>query len=220
MNNLLYTKQETCPVCQNTFLATKVRKTKLCKKSQDSDFFTIYEEGIFPFFYDVYLCPECGYAALETRFHHLTQRERENIIKKLSSEWKKRPIPFERNPKDALMAYKLALYVAGLKEEKPSQLALLCHRIAWIYRIMEDKSGENRFLENAVNFYEKAVAEEEINDGIKLFYLIGELNRRLGKENEAARWLASVITEREKTGMIEMARDSWQKIREKSSNHF
>ncbi|MEC0346694.1 DUF2225 domain-containing protein [Peribacillus frigoritolerans] len=59
-----------------------------------------------------------------------------------------------KDPFDAINTYKLASYCGALKKEKHIILAGICLRIAWLYRIKQNKEQEERFLKFALKEYE------------------------------------------------------------------
>ncbi|GMV64823.1 MAG: DUF2225 domain-containing protein [Candidatus Omnitrophica bacterium] len=71
----------------------------------------------------------------------------------------------------------------------PFRRARIAHRIAWLHRIGNEKELEARFLSEALNFYLTAFHFEELREArpteIEIFYLLGELSFRLGKEEDA-----------------------------------
>lgn len=214
MENLYYEKYETCPVCQNTFSATKVRLSKLVVKNHEKDFFTHYEGDIYPFFYDVLQCPYCGYAALKEIFQDLTEAQKHKLKNKLANLWTKHTVAARRTPQDALVTYKFAIYLSQFKGDKPIIIANLCHRTAWIYRILGQQEQEKRFLTYAKEYYEKSYETDE-TVGIKIVYIIGELNRRLNKKEDAYKWFSKVLQAPKDNRMIlEFARESIQEMRE------
>lgn len=57
---------------------------------------------------------------------------------------------------------------------------------------------------------------------VRLLYLIGELYRRLGKEKQAIIYFSRVIARKKETiekGIVNMAYDRWQEIREEKKGH-
>ena len=67
-----------------------------------------------------------------------------------------------------------------------------------------------------MHHYIKVYEVEEITEEAKVMYLIGELHRRLGNDNEALRWFTEMIGRHKKKSpqLVKMARERWQFIRE------
>ena len=134
MNDSLYGKELICPACKKKIEITKVRSKACVIKSKDTDF-CLYYEGINPIFYDVWVCEYCGYAAQGERFEELTDEEAKKIMKSISTFWKSRKFNGERNLETAMETFKLALYNLQKMDAKASDLAKVCIRIAWLYRL-------------------------------------------------------------------------------------
>lgn len=73
---LLYTTRERCPVCGNTFDATRVAMSRLRVEAREPDFYVRYSP-LDPNQYQVWICPACGYAAPQGAFSPLLPDERE-----------------------------------------------------------------------------------------------------------------------------------------------
>ncbi|WP_179631979.1 DUF2225 domain-containing protein [Clostridium peptidivorans] len=60
----IYEKEVTCPVCNNVLKVKAVKSSSYRFASKDSDLFMRF--GIInPYFYDVWICDNCGYASLK-----------------------------------------------------------------------------------------------------------------------------------------------------------
>ncbi|QSZ28334.1 DUF2225 domain-containing protein [Aceticella autotrophica] len=216
LNKYLYDKKIICPVCKGEFIMTKVKTSQLKVIERKSDFYTKYE-GIEPFFYDVIVCSNCGYAALESEFDKITDISRNEILSKVTANWVKREFSGERTPQKALEAYLLSLYCSQLKKDKDIVFAKTCLRIAWIYRMLLDKDNENKYLKFSLDFYIKAYNGIDVYDEIQLTYMIGELNKMLDNKEEAKKWFSKVIShpDRHKNNLIvNLSRDEWQSLKE------
>ena len=216
----LYDKEIKCPVCNIKFETKKVRGSKLRLIKRDEDFLPYYE-GENPIKYNVLVCPNCGYAATESKYDSLTKMEKEIVLTEISSKWNKRSYGGLRTLDDGIEAYKLALYIGQLLDYNKLDLGLLCLNLGWSYRMKEDKEEEIRFLELAKELLENSFYNEYLNDTnmdeLRLSYLIGELNRRLGNIKEALKWFNTTISNpRLKSNpMLEnMVREQWRLTRE------
>lgn len=223
MNENLYGKELVCPVCSKKFKVTKV-KMKACKvESRDADFCVHYKD-INPLFYDAWVCENCGYASLSEKFEEIPQREANLLMKELAPKWNKRSFEGERSIDAAIEAFKLVLYNYQLRGLKASEIAKVCMRIAWLYRIKED-TRENDFIKFALKAYKGAFENEHFPvdklDESTCMYIIGELSRRAGDYNEATKWLSRLISSpeaRKKPALIEAARDQFQLVKTQIAN--
>jgi len=147
----------------------------------------------------------------------LNDKQRKAFKEQIGSRWEKRDYSGARTLEQAMDSYKLGLLCAQVIQEKDRVVAGLLHHIAWLYRYMEDHTQENRFLEFSLEAYVK-VFEREGTGGneAKLLYLLGELNRRVGRFHEAVKWFGRVIHDKRITdaAMIRASREQWALLRE------
>ncbi|QIB26457.1 DUF2225 domain-containing protein [Caloranaerobacter azorensis] len=215
----LYTKKVKCPVCKNDFTTSKVKSSKLRIEKRDTDFFTYYR-GENPLKYSVFVCPECGYAALEYKFDKIKSKDIEVIKQNVSDKWIKREFSLKRSVDEAIVCYKLALYCGQLLNFKNYDLGNITLRLAWMNRLNENSKEEERFLKLSAELFEKAYYNEDIPstpfDELSLAYLIGELYRRLGDREEALKWFSKVISNRavkNNPRLDKLVRDQWYLVK-------
>lgn len=197
INTLLYDKKVHCPVCSHDFTARTVKVSAPRIESKDSDFFIRYYV-VNPYFYDVWVCPVCGYSAMKIDFPKIRSFQLEFIRNKISTQWKGRNYPSIYDEEIAIERYKLALLNAIVQEAKDSQKAMICLKLAWMYRLLDDNTNEKEFLKKALEGFLRAYDEEASPiyglDRYSLMYLIGELYRRTGSYENGSRWLGNVVT--------------------------
>lgn len=216
----LYDKKVECPICNMEFKSKKVRASRLRLIKRDEDFLSYYE-GENPLKYNIFLCPNCGYAATEGKFNLITKEEKEIILKEITSKWNKRSYGGKRTVDEAIITYKLALYIGQLLDYKKIDLGSLCLSLAWLYRIKGEENEERRFLTLTKDFYEEGFYGESLigtnMDELKLSYLIGEINRRLGEKDGAVKWFNTALSNPNinSNPMLEkMVREQWRLARE------
>lgn len=219
INTLLYDKKVNCPVCLQTFSSRVVRAYAPRMKSKDTDAFIRYE-GINPYFYEVIACPTCGYAALKSDFQKIEPYKRESILIKISNQWHGKEYPQIYNEEIAIERYKLALLNAVLGEFKDSTKAILCLKIAWMYRLLGNEE-ENDFLKRALQGFLIAYENERTPiyglNRYSLEYLIGELYRRTEDYTNAKLWLSKVILSGADQKLKDRARDMRDLSKEEES---
>ncbi|NLK97901.1 MAG: DUF2225 domain-containing protein [Epulopiscium sp.] len=214
----LYEKSYTCPVCSLNFKAKTVKSGKARLVSTDTDFKPNYSV-INPMKYDVILCPYCGYAALTQYFNSLRATQIEWIKNQISSVFKTKLYPNVYTIEIAIERYKLALLNAIVKKARMSEKAYICLKIAWLYRELEDKDNEHRFLEQALKGFLESFEKERfpvcgMNEHT-LTYLIGDLYRRTGDTDNALKWLSDVLLSRNVNARLkDKARDVKDVIKE------
>jgi uncharacterized protein (DUF2225 family) len=216
--DLTYVTEKTCPICKGIFPATRVR-SRLRTLRQDTDFNVVYEQ-INPIYYSIWFCPHCGYAASDSAFADILERQVEPLQKFLADCQVKIDFSGLRSREQAILLYKLAIYYSELLDMKKSRLGGLYLRLAWLYREAEDEGMELLAMEKALENYEAATYKENFPIGnmneITVYYLIAQLQYRTGDLDKAAasfsRIIASPQAKAEKR-ISEMSRDAWNEIK-------
>lgn len=200
IETMIFEKTVNCPVCSKTFKAKAVKSSSVRMLSKDSDFMIRYKDPN-PSLYDVWLCSNCGYAALSAKFCSITDKQIKMIKEKISSKWKISKIyPHIYNEDVSIEMHQLALLNAIVKSSKDSEKAIICLKIAWLHRLKSDESNEKKYLLEAIKGFTGAIAKEYFPiagmDAPSLTYLIGELYRRIGENQNALLWFSKVLTDR------------------------
>ncbi len=218
MADIFYTAEKTCAICDQKFSVTRVRN-RLSMLKQDSDFCTYYKE-VNPYYYAIWVCPHCGYAAQDNYFEE-PPFNAATIKNFLSGREVKVNFGGQRTRQDAITTYKLAVYFADMADALPSRQAGLYLKLAWLYREGGLPDEETAMLDQAREYYEKAFLKEKIPIGnmsqITLEYLIGELLRRTGRLAEALNYLSKVVGNpqaKNEKRILELAREAWTLARD------
>lgn len=220
MNDLLFTVEKTCDICNKEFEVTKVR-SRLVKVSQDTDFCSYYK-NVNPYYYSIWVCPHCGYAAQDSHFGEVTAANVEKIAKFLAQKEVNINLSGPRTREQAITAYKLAIFFAGMEELAASKIAGLYLRLAWLFREGKQEADEQLALTKAAEYYDQALSKERLPiDGMTetaLTYLIGELLRRTGKQEQSLQYFSKVVAMPQaklEKRILDMARDAWHEVRNK-----
>lgn len=223
MDNALYNKEITCPVCQDKFQVTKVKSKTSKVLNRDSDF-CVYYEGLNPLLYDIWVCEHCGYAAQADKYEDIPFNDSKVILQAISPKWSKRSMSGERSLDNAIDAFKLALLNLQIRRAKSSEIAKICIRIAWLYRIKNDEK-EKDFLNFALKSYSETYEKERFPvdklDESTCMYMIAELHRRTGNLEDSVKWFSRLISSpgaRNNPKLIEMAREQFQLVKEQAAN--
>ncbi|MHA6258793.1 DUF2225 domain-containing protein [Sporosarcina sp. CAU 1771] len=217
-----YKKEVNCIHCKSNFKTIKIRSRFVRISSHETDFKPSYTNPLVnPLYYNVAVCPECGFSFTEDFSPYFAPGTKEDIDKHITSKWRKRSFEDERNIDQAIETYKLAYLCATFKKEKPLSIAGLVLRISWLYREQKNVAEEMRFMKISQNLYTLAYSEgDHIGTQMseaRVLYLIAELARRTGDEAVAIQGFSRVI-EAQRTSadplVLEMAKDRWQEIRE------
>lgn len=223
--DLIFDKTYKCPVCDNEFKSKMVRTGKVKLLSADLDLRPKYQ-GVDCLKYDAVMCPKCGYTALSRYFTFVMASQAKAIKEAISINFK--------NPEGNLSVYdydvaiarhKLALVNTIVKKGKDSEKAYTCLKLAWLnrgkkegllqgeYKKEEIEQLEGDEKECTVNAFEGFLAAFSVEgfpmcgmDQYTVMYLIAEMARRLGKNEESIRWLSKIL----------VARDAQARIKDKA----
>ncbi|CAM4314243.1 DUF2225 domain-containing protein [Paenibacillus alkaliterrae] len=215
----LYQSKIECICCEKTYMTSRVRPSFKKATKTDSDFCGYYKTEVNPDFYVVRVCPNCGFASTENGLERLNDQQKKQYHEKIGSQWQKQDYCGQRSAKQAMTCYKLALLSAQAVGEKDRVLAGILHHIGWLYRYESNQNEEKRFLRFALQAYIRVYEAEGVAlNNAKLMYLIGELNRRIGEDNDAVRWFSRVVNDKKivDAAMIRASREQWQLIREET----
>ena len=216
-----YDKKLKCFNCDTKFTSIKIRSRFVRVVSYDTDFKTEYPNSeINPLFYNVNVCPRCGFSFTDDFTPYFAPGTKEAINAQISAKWSERSFGAERDIDEAIETYKLAYLSAIIKKEKAITTAGLVLRLAWLYRDKELSVEENRFMTIARDLYVASYGEGDYigtqMSEARVLYMIGELSRRIGDDDEAIRNFSRVI-EKQRTTLdpkaVEMAKDRWQEMR-------
>lgn len=216
---MFYKKNFTCPYCGNNFSTTKVRSKFARVVKMDDDLCNHYE-SVNPLFYEINVCPECGYSFNDENSGAISDKVRDEIEKNLQTVWRKKDYSGARNIDLATESFKLAIVCQMARRARDSQKGMLYLKLGWLYRAQNDQKNENICRSEAVKFLTSSFEKENFNDPkseINIMYLIGVLNRMMGNYKEASIWLDRVLRHPMRhsySGIINRARENWHTLRE------
>ena len=223
MGQYTFIVEKKCPICGETTRIVKV-KSKLLAESTDEDFCVHYKD-FNPYFYKIWFCEHCGFAADEKTFlGSIPLAHKKKIQEFLNS--RKLGLKFveERQVPDAVASFKLAIFYAELTGQTLAKRAGLYLELGWIYRASEEKERENEMLERAISLYDRSLMTERypingLSDNT-VIYLIGALYYRLHDFEKSTQYLSRIIGDQrirdEDIVLYKRARDLWQLIRDEN----
>lgn len=195
----IYSKIHTCPVCNMEFDNWALRTSKLRLNGTDLDLRPLYEP-FDPLYYDVVMCPYCGYSAMNNYFYNLIASKEDIIREMVSPNFVYREYPMICSENIAIKRYLVALLCTLAKGAKNSERAHLCLKLSWINRDKKDIEQELLFQRYALAGFKAAHQEEEFPicgmDEPAVMYLLGELSRRAGDSDEAQRYISRALSAR------------------------
>lgn len=223
MGQYTFTVEKKCPVCGETTRVVKV-KSKLLAERTDEDFCVHYKD-FNPYFYKIWFCEHCGFAADEKTFlGSIPLMHKRKIQEFLNS--RKLGLKFveERQVPDAVASFKLAIFYAELTGQSLAKRAGLYLELGWIYRASEEKEREDEMLERAISLYDRSLMTERypingLSDNT-VIYLIGAIYYRLHDFEKSTQYLSRIIGDQrirdEDIVLYKRARDLWQRVREEN----
>ena len=219
---MLYNKKTVCPLCQRSFESPKVLSKYIKVEKIDQDFCKHHRYAD-PLYYEVYVCPKCGFAYNDDIQNIRFKKETaETVSAQLSAFWggdKVKDYCLERSLDDALETFLLAIYCLGNRPIKKSQLSMLHLKTAWLYRHKGDIDLENEYLNNSLENLAVSFEKESFTSTkgeINALYLLGVLSFKTGNFQGAAGWLERVLRHQARTAfplIINQARDIWAEVR-------
>lgn len=213
----IFDKSFTCPVCDKEFKSKTVKTGKVKLVAMDTDLRPKYQT-LDSLKYDAIVCPNCGYSALNRFFNYMTAAQAKLIISNISNSFRGIPNDLEiYSYDDAITRHKLALVNTIVKKSKLSEKAYTCLKTAWLLRGKSEtlpadtpdyinirkalQEEEDEFLKNAYEGFMEAFSKELFPmcgmDENTCTYLVADLARRVGKCEEASRWISKVLTARD-----------------------
>jgi len=214
----IYFIEKECSVCGEKFEVGCLR-SRLSLIKQDTDFCAYYKD-INPYYYTVWVCPHCGYAAKDTEFSKVMPVVAQKINEFLVGRDVRINLTGMRSREQAIVSYKLAIFYAEMSAASASKLAALHLRLGWLYREGGQLDEEQKALVNARDAYDLALSKERMPidnlSELTVMYLIANLSHRIGEQEKAMLYLGNIIgsplAKLEKR-IVDLARELWQEIR-------
>lgn len=153
MGEFTFTVQKTCPICGESTRIVKT-KSKLMVEKTDEDF-CVHYKGFNPYFYKIWFCEHCGFAADEKTFLGTMPSLHKKKIQEFLAQ-RKLGMQFveERGIPDAVASFKLAIFYAEMTDQPLARRAGLYLELAWIYRADGEQDKENEMMQRAADLYD------------------------------------------------------------------
>ena len=220
MGQYTFTVSKTCPVCGQSTRVVKT-KSKLIALQTDEDFCVHYKD-FNPYYYTIWFCEHCGFAAEERTFlAPMPKRHKEKLLTFLNAHQMNLKFTEVRGVPEAIASFKLAIFYAQLVDQPLERQAGLMLEMAWIYRDAGEKEKETETLQKAADLYDRSLMTERypLNGKTDNFviYLIGAIYYRLGNIEKTTQYLSRIIgmqdIRRDDPRVYERARNLWIDIR-------
>ena len=198
---LAYAKEIECPACGCQFSALVAQTRKAKPGERSSDFHQQYRSPFNPADYELWVCPNDLYAAFPSDFADLRPFLAERVpevVAQVKAEWGCAEVDFnvDRTPELREKSLLLAKALYQLRQAPPVRQAAIVHRLAWCARERGDDAQERDWLGQALAAYTSAYHESDLGSAkeeLRILYLCGELNARLGQVTEALTWFSQAL---------------------------
>ena len=124
IDQLIYNKTYTCPLCQSSFTTKAIRSGKNQLVSIDEDLYAHYSH-INPLLYSVIICPKCGYCTLNTTFTPLLPKQKEWLREYFIRGVYEHPYGPTCTTEEAIKKHQSALFAATVRKSKISEQAMI-----------------------------------------------------------------------------------------------
>ncbi|MCL1935094.1 MAG: DUF2225 domain-containing protein [Defluviitaleaceae bacterium] len=207
----IYPKDFECKVCLNKFKSNFIKDRKVRLEGLDYDLFPNYLP-VNPIFYEIVVCPICGYAALKNYFDKITKKEIDNYLKNITPSFKNHNYPMEIDVNIATEQYISAYNAVCAKYGKNSEKGYLALRISWLFKVMKNLELQKEYAKIALENFEVAILKEDTPMmGIEfdtVNYIIAAMNTVISDKSKAKKYLSDVIVSPTASKRLkDMARD-------------
>lgn len=159
--------------------------------------FCAYYKDINPYYYTVWACPHCGYAAQDNEFAKITQSMAIRMKTFLYGRDVKVNLSGVRTREQAIASYQLAVFYTKMLGLPVSKLAALQLRLGWLYRESGQSEAEKQVLTKACQSYDLALSKERMPIGnlseLAVMYLVADLLWRTG-DGKKLLYLSRVVS--------------------------
>jgi uncharacterized protein (DUF2225 family) len=223
--SIVYPKRLTCPSCDAQFFTLVVHPQQDRPSERSADFHQSYKTPFNPYDYELWVCPNDLYAAFPADFTDISDLQRPRVREVVASvvgDWDVTPdFSGPRSLRLRERGLELALTLYRMRHATPLRLAAVLHRLAWCARERGDVDGERNWLAQALQSYTMAYNQFDLDfeapkTGLRVAYLIAELNFRLGEVRAAVRWSSEGLRHpaiKEHPHWERMLRDQWATFR-------
>lgn len=178
----------TCSFCGQSFKDKIIWSTNVMERDAE---FRPHAMGLDPLPYYVHPCPHCGYPTDGDRVE-LSDREKAEIGKWLTAYRESHGGRVSSAGKYEVLAN---IYI--IRQLPSDKIAYAYQRAAWMADDSRDEAAGRKFRTSTLEYLTMALEKSAVEAKMvpNLTYLAGELNRRLGRFDEALLWFSRVKPE-------------------------
>ncbi len=198
-----------CPLCDHEFKAVALRTTNMKLVSTDNDLRKHYD-GIEPLHYMTLTCPRCWFSAIRSNFEKTLKGNvnTQNMMKaKLRNYQQELGLDFQADiTADGIFTslYLATICVPMTGRDWLLSAARLWLNISWMYTDCEDKEMETFATGMALEAYQKAYQEVEMDEKTlqSMSIILGELHYKTGNVSDARKFLNSARLNKQGTPVM------------------
>lgn len=215
----LFDKEVSCPFCQEKFLAKMLRSSKLKLERIDSDLRKHFQD-IDPIWYDIWVCPGCGYANFAGDFLDVKETMKKRILANREN-LPQHALRFSnpRRIEEVLSSYHLAIQWLEILGGEPEKLGRAWLRLSWLYQDLNDQEKSDMARRKAFEHFKAAYQDYSgpisVQQEQQLALILGELALRDKNYRDAHKYLRAAIRDQGGNKQLNnMARDRIQDLRQ------
>jgi uncharacterized protein (DUF2225 family) len=218
---MFFRKKYGCPLCSTRFRTLKPRQKDVIVEKTDEDFCTYYKT-VNPMYYEINVCPKCGYSFNSSTSAPVKPEIKGNLTKTLAELWPGTNYCGSRTLEDAVDTFKLAMACQKLRGADESVMGKMTLKLAWLYRYMKEQALEHQYLEEALRLLSKSFetdTTEDPKEEMNMMFLLGQLHLTLGDDRGAVNWFIRITQHPQRSRypyVVNRARGIWQDIRQRS----
>ncbi|MCL6611287.1 MAG: DUF2225 domain-containing protein [Peptococcaceae bacterium] len=215
-----FRKELTCPLCAARFRTLKPRRKHLIVERADDDF-CLYYKSVNPLYYEINVCPKCGYSFNSSTSAPVRAELKKGLAKMLDGTWNGANYCGPRTLEEAVQTFKLAIECQRLAGAEDSSMGRFFLKLGWLYRYLNMKDQEHWSLEKALHHLSRAFetgAPADAKEEMNLMFLLGQIHYILGDERGAVNWFIKIAQHPDRKSypyIVNRARDKWQEIRQR-----
>ena len=198
--NILRDEALTCPICGNKFNFPVIRTVVARVLSTDYDLRKNYD-GVNGVCYLTATCQVCLYSGITDKFEAIPKSAKNRILEAMAPYMEELDFSFDNMDADTIFTrLYLALICAPFcYDDAIMSIARLWINISWLYRDCGDGEMEKYAMLQALQAYTTIYTDVKMNKKSEqaLCMILGELNFRLGNEENAKRFFFEVRTNTE-----------------------
>lgn len=175
----------TCIFCGQKFTDQRIWSTNVMDRDAE---FRPLAMGLDPLPYYVHACPHCGYPNTSDQ-DPLNDREKTGVGKFLTAY--RQSHGGKMSPAEK---YEVLANICIIRKLPANKIAYAYQRAAWMADDAHDETAARKFRAATLEYLTKALENREVEAKLTPIstYMAGELNRRLGRFDEALQWFARV----------------------------